>query len=289
MSVTSGTGVPVLSKHELEYLADQHTQAFSRYDGKDNPGFSAWKFAAHYLGKTVRFEWLSNDGCILGLSSFANGTKVPVYLPEEQRVNWLELGPDTILLSKTLEDSLLDPGKPRFTLMHECAHHLLHKRYFQRKAASGSGEVIAYSLQRDEERAFTHENIVWTDEDRIEWQANYLASALLMPEKRVDRILVEKGYQEDYFQHVLAGSSERAAYQQLISRLARAFKVSMKAAKIRLEALGFERLPDLQIRKPDPWLQYIHEPKKGRITKEERREERIALAWEKKRIKERGW
>lgn len=289
MSLTSSSVVPVLSKHELEYLADQHTQSFNRYDGKDDPGFSAWKFAAHYLGKAVRFEWLSNDGCILGLSSFANGTKVPVYLPEEQRINWLVLGPDTILLSKTLKDSFLDPGKPRFTLMHECAHHLLHKRYFQRKAASGSGEAIAYSLQRDEERAFTQLETAWTDEDRIEWQANYLAGALLMPGKRVDRILVERGYQEDYYQHVLAGSSERAAYQQLSSRLACTFKVSMTAAKIRLDALGFERLPDLQIRKPDPWLQYLPEPKKARMTKEERREERIALAWEKKRIKEHGW
>lgn len=289
MSAISGSGVPILSKQELEYIADQHTESFSRYDGKEAPGFSAWKFAAHYLGKMVRFEWLSNDGCILGLSSFAKGTKIPVYLPDKNGMDWLELGPDTILLSKTFEESLLDPGKPRFTLMHECAHHLLHKGYFQRKAASGSGVAVAYSLQKDEDKAFTQEKKVWTDEDRIEWQANYLASALLMPDKRVNRILEERGYQEDYFQHVLARSSERGAYRQLITRLASAFKVSMTVAKIRLEALGFERLPDLQIRKPDPWLQCMPEPKKVRMTKEERREERIELAWEKKRIKEHGW
>ena len=156
MSAASGGGVPVMSKDQLEYIADQHTLSFGRYDGKEDLGFSAWKFAAYYLKKTVRFEWLSNDGCILGLSSFSKGTKIPVYLPDENGMDWLEIGPDTILLSKAFEDSLLGPSKPRFTLMHECAHHLLHKGYFQRKAASGSGEAVAYSLQKDEERTFTH-------------------------------------------------------------------------------------------------------------------------------------
>ena len=111
MSAASGGGVPVMSKDQLEYIADQHTLSFGRYDGKEDPGFSAWKFAAYYLKKTVRFEWLSNDGCILGLSSFARGTRIPVYLPDENGMDWLELGPNTILLSKMFEDSFIYPGK----------------------------------------------------------------------------------------------------------------------------------------------------------------------------------
>lgn len=286
MSAASGGGVPVMSKDQLEYIADQHTLSFGRYDGKEDPGFSAWKFAAYYLKKTVRFEWLSNDGCILGLSSFSKGTKIPVYLPDENGMDWLELGPNTILLSKMFEDSFIYPGKPRFTLMHECAHHLLHKGYFQRKAASGSGGAVAYSLQKDEERLFTREKKIWTDEERIEWQANYLASALLIPGKRLDRVLDERGYQEDYFHHVLARSSEPAAYRQLTSRIACAFKVSLTVAEIRLKALKFERLPDLRIPKPDPWACYYGEPKKKRMTKEERQWEKAERSWEKARERE---
>lgn len=210
-----------------------------------------------------------------------------MYDPDKQTVNWQDLGPDTILLSRTLEHLSLEPGKPRFTLMHECAHHLLHKRYFQRKAASGSGKAIAHSIQRDQIIVPTQEKRAWTDEDRIEWQANYLASALLMPESRVNRVLIEKGYQEDYFQHVLAGSSEATVYQQLITRLASIFRVSMTTAKIRLEAVGFERLPDLQVRRPNPWNQYWPDQPKIRMTKEERREEKVELGWEKKIARER--
>ena len=136
MSEARTVRAPYYSKDQLEYLADQHTEAFSRYDGTEDPGFSAWKFAAHYMGKTVRFEWLSSNGFILGLSSFTAGTRVAIYLPEENNFEWQELGPDTSLLSKLLEDAFLNPGRARFTLMHECAHHLLHTHYFQKIEAA---------------------------------------------------------------------------------------------------------------------------------------------------------
>ena len=278
---------PFYAKDQLDYLADQHTEAFSRYDGKEDPGFSAWKFAAYYLGKEVRFEWLSNNGSVLGLSSFSAGTRVPIYLPEENGLEWQELGPDTILLSKLFEDAFLDPGKARFTLMHECAHHLLHTPYFQKKAAEGERTAVAYSIQSDRDQKLLERRTPWTDHDRMEWQANYLASALLMPEKRVSAVLEKKGYKDAYFEQVMDGYSESTAYNQLISRLAGAFRVSTIVAKIRLDKRGFERLPDLRKPKPDPWLEWTPEPKKpARMSKEERRLERIGLDWEKRRNKE---
>lgn len=102
----------------------------------------------------------------------------------------------------------------------------------------------------------------------------------------MDRVLDERGYQEDYFHHVLARSSEPAAYRQLTSRIACAFKVSLTVAEIRLKALKFERLPDLRIPKPDPWACYYGEPKKKRMTKEERQWEKAERSWEKARERE---
>ena len=113
MSDDRPVSAPFYSKDQLDYLGEQHAEAFSRLDGKANPGFSAWKFAVYYMGKEVRFEWLSNNGSVLGLSSFTAGTRVPIYVPEENGVEWQELGPDTILLSKLFEDAFLDPGKAR--------------------------------------------------------------------------------------------------------------------------------------------------------------------------------
>ena len=278
---------PFYTKNQLDYLADQHTEAFSRLDGKANPGFSAWKFAAYYLGKEVRFEWLSNNGSVLGLSSFTAGTRVPIYVPEENSVEWQELGPDTILLSKLLEDAFLNPGRARFTLMHECAHHLLHTPYFQKIEAARQKTAVAYSIQYDRDQAMLEGMNAWTDIDRMEWQANYLASALLMPEKRVSLVLEKKGYKDTYFEQVMAGCAESTAYNQLINRLAGAFRVSTAVAKIRLEKRGFERLPDLHKPKPNLWSDWIPPPQKpARMSKEERRLERIELALEKRRNKE---
>ena len=287
MSEARTLRAPYYSKDQLEYLADQHTEAFSRYDGKEDPGFSAWKFAAHYMGKTVRFEWLSSNGFILGLSSFTAGTRVAIYLPEENNFEWQELGPDTILLSKLLEDAFLNPGRARFTLMHECAHHLLHTHYFQKIEAARQKTAVAYSIQYDRDQAMLEGMNAWTDIDRMEWQANYLASALLMPEKRVSLVLEKKGYKDTYFEQVMAGYAESTAYNQLINRLAGAFRVSTAVAKIRLDKRGFERLPDLRKPKPDSWLDWTPELKKpARMSKEERRLERIERALEKRRDKE---
>lgn len=287
MNDSRPVAAPFYTKDQLDYLGEQHAEAFSRLDGKEDPGFSAWKFAAYYLGKEVRFEWLSNNGSVLGLSSFTAGTRVAIYLPEENNFEWQELGPDTILLNKLFEDAFLNPGRARFTLMHECAHHLLHTSYFQRITAAGGKTAVAYSIQYDCDQEMVEGKSSWTDNDRMEWQANYLAGAMLMPEMRVSTVLEKKGYKDAYFEQVMAGYSESTAYNQLINRLAGAFRVSPIVAKIRLDKRGFERLPDLRKPKPDPWLEWTPEPKKSaRMSKEERRLERIGLAWEKRRNKE---
>ena len=73
---TSSSAIPSLGKPELEYLAEEQMKAFARFNGKDDTNFKVWKFAAYFLRKKVSFEWLSNDGCILGLSSFVDGTSI---------------------------------------------------------------------------------------------------------------------------------------------------------------------------------------------------------------------
>ena len=120
--------VPILSKQRLEEIATAHTQEFVQFDSKDEPVFSEWKFATQYLGKEVRYEWLSNSGVFLGLSVFIDGTPVPIFNPETQTVSLKKIRKDTILLDRTLEAAPSGfSSKTRFTLMHECAHHILHR------------------------------------------------------------------------------------------------------------------------------------------------------------------
>lgn len=282
----SGSSIPALCKPELEYLAEEQMKAFARFEGKDDPDFKVWKFAAFFLGKKVGFEWLSNTGAILGLSSFLDGTSVPVFDPDGNTVVYRELEGDTILLSKELEHPFVSLGKPRFTLMHECAHHLLHAGYYKRLAATGGGKQVACSIQRDSDMTLVTPKAQWTDDERMEWQANYFASALLMPESRVERIMKDTGWQDDYFQRVVTRCSERSAYHDLVFRLASAFRVTQRMAEIRLDALKFERLPDLQAVKPDPWAYLPPPPKKKRMSKAEREWDRVECSWERARERE---
>ena len=142
-------GVPVLSKQELEEIALDQTKAFVRYDGKDDERFSVWKFAAYYLGKKVRFEWLSNSAYILGMSVFTDHSMIPIYNPEDDKFTLNDIDKNTILLDKTLgQEPIVSLSKPRFTLMHECAHQLLHQDYFKRLAASGKERILRNELTK---------------------------------------------------------------------------------------------------------------------------------------------
>ncbi len=279
----STSAIPSIGKPELEYLAEEQMKAFARFNGKDDLDFKVWKFAAYFLRKKVSFEWLSNDGCILGLSSFVDGTPIPVYDPEEHTVKWKDLEADTILLSKDLENPFVCLSKPRFTLMHECAHHLLHTGYFRHKSTLDARKAIAFSVQKDKGEAFSASKQPWTDDDRLEWQANYFASALLMPESRVKWALQKYHLYEDYIQRVNTPCSELLAFRELVRYLAAAFRVSPRMAEIRLQALEFERLPDLRPRRVDPWEDFFNPPKKKRMTREEREWERVELSWERAR------
>lgn len=277
---------PVLSRKQLEEIANAHIRSFIRFDGKDDPKFSAWKFAVHYLGKKVRFEWLSNEGVYLGLSVFSDHTPVPVYIPETGKVSLQEVGKDTILLDKTLAAISPDSSsRPRFTLMHECAHQILHRDYFLRQNLEGNSCGIAYSLQKREDVPgdAAKPKREWTDEDWLEWQANYLAGALLMPSHRVRRFLEESILISEYRDRVRTKQPEEAAYRYLVRGLAGAFRVSPVTAGIRLDQIGFTRLPDQAMRKPCIY-NLPHTLAPVRKTERERRNEETLADWEDRRL-----
>jgi len=98
-------------------------------------------------------------------------------------------------------------GRPRFTMPHESYHGIKHRRQIQR-ALVDAGELVLYRRRTIEP---------YRDP---EWQANYFAAAVLMPLTIV---------------HELARKQSR---ELLPLTMARVFKVSWAAARIRLEKLG---------------------------------------------------
>ena len=263
MIMNQQSKVPILSKQRLEQIANTHTQAFSHFDGKDEPEFSVWKFAVSYLGMEVRYEWLSNCIYMLGMSVFTDNYPVPIYNPDTKKVSIKRFGKDTILLDKSLDTvPLYSVSKSRFTLMHECAHQILHQDYNRMRKPAGEGGLAAYSLvdSGDNSRTKMNPQKEWTDIEWMEWQADYLAAALLMPKHRIDQFLKESDILSEYQDSVKAKQFEERAYRRFVMQLADAFKVSETTAKIRMANMGFKRLSDLSERMISP---YDDEAKNG--------------------------
>jgi len=277
-------GVPVLSKEDLENIALEHTKAFIRYDGKDDDRFSVWKFAAYYLGKRVHFEWLSHNAYILGMSVFADHTMIPIYAPDDDKFTLNDFDKNTILLDKTLAaEPIVSLSKPRFTLMHECAHQLLHQEYYKLQAIATQEGAVAYSVKMDQAPVNEEEKAkaAWSDKEWMEWQANYLAGALLMPKHRIEKALKEYYILDAYQKRVRYRESEPEAFNSLVHDVARLFRVSPWSAEIRLDHIGFERQPNLVVKKPDPMSAFIIPYKEPRMTAKERKEQKILDSYEK--------
>ncbi len=125
-------------------------------------------------------------------------------------------------------------GRTRFTLAHELAHHLLgHGKYMRREYC----EDTDFSLQR---RQAPDE----TDIARMEFQANFLASSILLPQRNViedfrklvhDLELPNRGYGELY---VDIQPCNIQNFELVSAHFMRMYGVSRVATAIRLQSLG---------------------------------------------------
>ena len=186
------------------------------------------QFAREYLGLSVRFARLSADGCICGLTSYADAE----YIIEEMGVvRTIELKQNQILLdSSFLEAGKVKKlcGKRRFTLAHECAHQILFQmesEESQQKCRGFYSDRRSYSLRDLKSR-----------EDWNEWQANALGAALLMPQAEIKRAMWLFAQCR-----TLISYEGRFSYADklALSLLCQALGVSKSAAVIRLRQLGY--------------------------------------------------
>ena len=155
------------------------------------------------FGIELEYQHLTKYGqTILGKLICTDGI-TPYYDMESQEYMFLEVRANTIIVEARLLDQE-NQGRYRFTLAHELAHWLLHKEYIisaQNEAAYIDG---------------THSN-------KMEKQADYFASAILMP------VAIIKKY---YYSIHGKGYSKF----EVIADMAERFSVSKQAMQIKLES-----------------------------------------------------
>lgn len=241
-------GVPILSKAEIETLAEMVIKDYNPKLLEEPGSLDVEDFAEGYADLEMDYKDLTHNQSILGMTVFCN-CYIPIYNVEENKAEEIPVDEGTIIV----DNSLLNDGqlrRGRFTLGHEISHWLLHRHiYMIDKNQLSLFDFLPNDTQpvikcRSTDIENSGKRQFETDDDWMEWQADYMASALLMPKKAFTRAVKEKfkamGLKKDYFE-VGTDFELNLRAEVLPYELADLFDVSVTAVRIRLKGLNFIR------------------------------------------------
>lgn len=245
---TKKNGVPILSKKEIEDIAEQVLYSYKPTLVTEPGVLDVELFVESYAGLEMDYKDLTHDGSILGMIVF-NDCHIPVYDAEREKAKRIPINEKTIIVdNRLLEEDQLRRG--RFTLAHEAAHWFLHRHlYLQDKSQISIFDVMKIEDKklplikcRTSDIESNGRKELGTDDDWMEWQADYLASTILMPQRAFSKVVKGKFQSAKIREgcYPLGTDFEKDLWVDVMAReLADLFDVSVTAAKIRLKSLGF--------------------------------------------------
>lgn len=230
------SGVPVLSRKQIDDLGERLVQDFCP-DAMVHPqALDVDLFAQDYLGMEQDYQYLSHCGVYLGMTVFNDTNKVVVFNPDKQEAEYISARAKTIIIDNTLLEEKQE-HRYRFTMGHEAAGHgVLHEAYFgydrnQLTLFDTATEAAMIQCRTDSSKIAAKDQRFWDDHDWMEWQANAMSSAFLMPKKMV--MLVAN----DTKKKVQNTNPNIVAYL-MAEAVSDIFNVSNEAALYRLKSLG---------------------------------------------------
>ena len=166
-----------LSNKDIEMIAERVITAYKRLPELN--GTRIYKIEPELLltkllGLNIEYHHLSPDRSILGMTSFQ---EIGVEIFEEANPNtFFLLDGKTVLIEKDLTKSTNQRGRFNFTTMHEGSHQILQMLYPNEYGVKGNTQIHFYKANAESYNQ---------DFDWEEWQANTLASALLLPKELI--------------------------------------------------------------------------------------------------------
>jgi len=234
--------VPYITYDALEEYAESLVRDFSP-DSLLKPGaVDIDRFMEYYIGLNIDFRHIHYDRVVLGMTAFSDGVidvlNIDTNQPEPM---FLKRGTVVIDTSLSLKRNV---KKRRFIMTHESAHWLLHRKAlapsnpFGNIGAFNNQYLAAKTGKVDYSRSEKERN----DIERMERQADFLASAILIPRPalRVTYKQFFKSINEKY--RILVKSNDNPKDDELIKQLTKqvseTYSISERASLIRLEKLG---------------------------------------------------
>ena len=233
-------GMYILSRSEIEQIATKRLQEFSPSNLERPMPLQTTSFLEDYLGLVIKYKYIGDfQSGILGLTVMGDEVPVPSY-DELLRPVVLEETFGTVLISPVLHGRD-NTARWRYTEMHEGAHFILHQPYFancEKVAAAARCEYPCNFIAC--RKIELHNERPKTDSDWLEYQADALAAALLMPQNVfhscVRNVLRKNGIRFNCLYTNPKINDKRA--HNVIYDVAETFAVSYQAAKIRMAHLG---------------------------------------------------
>lgn len=213
--------VPSISKEELDRLAEKLiARLYPR--SRDCAVPVSPDAAARRLGLQVIERDLGTESGLLGKIFFEDAVTA---LPAKDGHVIVPVSRGTMLVN-TSPDGFYDSRVRAATILHECAHWILHRP--------------AYALRKELDRTYVSSvcrtrsaaSGEWTDLRRMEWQADAVASRLLLPEWSARRVAETWLARYSRLPRILK-------MERVIDRMSRHFGVSRRMAKIRMTELGY--------------------------------------------------
>lgn len=207
--------LPFLSKADIEQVVEKHLKKFNPNALTNPTPIDVEGMAERYFNLSIDYKRLTTEGSVLGMAVFNDSDRF-FYFEEDMSIRVKSIKAGTIVLddyaTKT-ETRLL------FTLAHEIGHTLFHEDYIL--SLYNDKNYACRSQDSDKLKS----EIIWTEERTMEWQAEYFASALLMPRKAVIAL------KEEF-------SKESCNPYLFVLSVEKTFKVSLKAALNRAKEIG---------------------------------------------------
>lgn len=231
-------GVPILSKAQIDAIGEHFVQDFQPEVLTNPTPVDIEGFIEFYLGMTPDYQYLSHNGVYLGMTVFNDTNKVPGFDPATNRAEYISAKARTVIIdNRLLEEN--QHHRYRFTLGHEGGHDIFHSGYFSynpNQVTIFDDELMAPMIQCRVDNGTTDKSDTrnWDDLDWMEWQANHLSAAVLMPKTPIIQMAKHHG---DKLQHP-------PSMGLFIAQISTVFDVSITAATNRLKDLGILRKND---------------------------------------------
>lgn len=223
-------GLSILSREDIENIAEGVLAEYRPASRKDNGVLDTVDFIENHLGLILKRRFIGTpDSGILGMIVMGELAEIPSFDPIGG-AQLLEETYGTVIIAPSLGGKRELPRR-RFTEAHEAAHFILHGEYFRKL---GEGAVIACRIAPDI-RLRPRSDAEW-----MEYQADALAAALLMPRDRfvgtVYEVMKKNGIDRQYL--TVGRYANRGRTREIVSEIADRFQVSHQAVRIRLLHLG---------------------------------------------------